>query len=303
MKRNLWRLFLLAALLVICTGLTACGAASKEFDENTILKSLPESACTIRVSGEDRVLTPALVTIDSAEEVDGIRIIHATVQLEDDYYRLTRKLKMNFDYTQKNGWRLGYFTDLEAPVIAATTCPLDLADADAVLAEEALGDAASYRETSHEADGSYAFTYSVNQEQVNLTLSGSVAVRYALTRSPSGNYNWVSSIDESELTYDWHFLGQYKVNTVAGNYEVNIKSYDPETAAIEMTATRKSSGNRVYKNAVIEGYTNISPGEKPHGTRCIKVKVNWNGDPKIFYIYPDVILLEDNEVWDLDKIS
>lgn len=303
MKMNFRRLFFLAAVLAVCAVLTACGAASTDFNESVILKSLPESACTIRVNTEDRVLNPALVTIESAEEGDGIRIVHATLQLEDDFYRLTRKLKMNYDYTEKEGWRLGYFTDVEPPVCAATACPFGREDADAALAEEALDTGAVYAETTHEADGSYVFRYTVSRDEVNLTLTGSVLVRYTLSRSPNGHYSWSSAVDDSGLNYDWHFLGHYKVSTVAGYYEVNFNSYDPAEETIDAVATQKDGKRYVYKDAEILGYTNISPGEKPHGTRCIKVKVNWNGDPKVFFIYPDTILLEDNEVWDLDKLS
>lgn len=303
MKLNLRRCLLAAAMVGACLFLTACGAASTEFDETVIMKSLPESACTIRVDSEDRVLTPLSVTIDKVDEDEGIRIIQATLQMEDDYYRLTRSMKMNYDYTEKEGWRLGYFTDLSTPVCVASGCPYTQADADALLAEEALDTGARFKDTTQGSDGSYDFNYTVNRDEVNLTLTGTVTVNFALNRSPSGHYNWGHSIKEDGMNYDWHFLGHYKVSTVAGYYEVDFNSYDPAEETIEVVATRKDGKKYVYDNAQIVGYVNISPGEKPHGTRCIKVKVTWNGDPKLFFIYPDTILLEDNEVWDLDKLS
>lgn len=231
--------FSLLMAVVVFACMTACGVPSPP-NEKQIAKDLTTDIYTVAVKSPfDPIGTDVYaldikdITIFKRQTNEKEDTAYCVVELENEYYRFTKYVKLLYNFYDKGGWILDdweYYDDMSYQLIGN---PLE---GDLVVSKFSYEyDKAELEESAFDADtGSVVFTVNVSSKHENAVVSGRLEDTYTFC----GN-QWIENYDSSDLSTEWnnvlgtweyfedHNYGEYKYGCVLvlfDNADHEIKS-------------------------------------------------------------------------------
>lgn len=211
MKKIVLPIFICA---ILCTLLTSCGIP-KPPNEDQIANSLPNDLSTVIIANPFDDMNSDVyemnikeVVIEKRQTNEKSDTAYCRVTLENEYYRFTKHLELNYNYYDKGGWILDRYNEYVPPEWEVLSAPFDTDDVSSVL-DYCTGTVGSGTTTSHLPRGAIEYSFPVEDAHNNGAYKGT-----AIVKCQFDGQSWTIDKDTTDVKFIWDIVGTWKYSEI-----------------------------------------------------------------------------------------
>lgn len=216
------------ASMLLCVLLTSCGIP-KPPEANQISQDLSSEFKTLIVENPFDLTNADVYDMDITTAVDKRQTnekedtAYCLVQLTNEYYRITKYLKLNYIYYDKGGWILEDYSEYQDQKCEVLKCPFDAEEIAAVLSLDYS--TVEFKEVDeYFPNGGVSFYFEVEDAHKNGSYQGTTSVDLNFDGM---KWNYEINSDQVEFIWDiegtWRYLKIEEAYYTTGKDVVEIK--------------------------------------------------------------------------------
>lgn len=200
MKKTVLLLFLSA---LICVLVSSCGIP-KPPDKEDISKDLPDELTTITIGNpfdsshaDVYKMNVNGVAIEKRQTNEKEDIVYCWVGLDNEYYRVTKYVKLKYYYYDEGGWLLDEYSEYQEAEYKVLNFPFETGEIIAELNSE-------YQNVELKSSDSYfrSFLFQIEDVHKHGVLQGDVLVNFEFDGTC-----WIETRDTTNLSFNWDIVG------------------------------------------------------------------------------------------------
>ena len=292
-------ILLLLISILFCFLLTSCGIP-KPPEANQINQDFSEQYSTFSVENPFDETNPYVYDMNISASVDKRQTneksdnAYCRVQLVNEYYKITKYLKLTYFFYDKGGWILENCTEYQDPDYELLRCPFDAEEIAPLLTNDYS--TVEFKEMNeHLSEGKIDFCFEVKDVQENVTSEGNVIVSLQYHGA-----DWTYELDKSDVFLEWNIKGHWYSTIYSGLY-MDVLDMTSDSVLLDVIyesgAEDARKGNRgplfdtsdeFYWHATVNS-TDLWEEYTDDGEPCLHFRFDFRawGDKWNIYIYKD----------------